>query len=200
MAKPSSGRFSFLYVLPGIVLLAGIGYGVFLAFRGILGLESQVQAALFTFLGAFAIWLIRATYESRREERRRGYEHRRDVYLKLLSTFQSIFALGRTEGATPTDDMVEGLREASGKLYLEASDDVFRAFRKILSYAQEGAAADPEEKQDFGLRMVHGLGCFMLAMRKDVGFRRTTLDEHDYLRQLLNDYDDHKDHFNQLQC
>lgn len=148
-----------LYLLLGLALLGGSGYGAFLAFRGILGLEPEVQAALFTFLGAFAIWLIRTTYEARREERLRGYEHRRGVYLQLLSTFQDIFAQKRAQGSPqPADDMVKKLREVSNLLYLEASDHVYRSFRHLLQLAGKGASeTDPDKKAALGLQTVHGL-------------------------------------------
>lgn len=184
------------------MLLASAGYAIFLAFRSILALDGEVQAAILTFLGAFTIWLVRSTYEARRDERRRGYEHRRDVYLQLLSTFQGIFGQTRATGsAEPSTDLVEDLRDASNKLYLEASDSVYRAFRGMLRNAQaQEAATDGTDKAAMGMRSIHSLGCFMLEMRKDIGFKKTSLDEQDYLRQLLTDYEEHRDFFEALSC
>jgi predicted lipid-binding transport protein (Tim44 family) len=202
MVRRRAARPRVFYLLLGFALLGGSGYGAFLVFRGILGLEPEVQAALFTFLGAFAIWLLRTTYEARREERLRGYEHRRGVYLQLLSAFQDIFTQKRAHGtAQPTDDMVKKLREVSDLLYLEASDNVHRSFRQLLQLAREGASeTDPDKKTALGLQTVHGLACFMLAMRKDIGFKNTAIDEQDYLRQLLKDYDRNEKLLRSLSC
>jgi len=200
--KSNAGTSLFSRIL-GFLLLGAAGYGVYLAFRGIFGLESEVQAALLTFLGAFAIWLVRSWYEARREERRRGYEHRREVYMQVISTIQGIFHRSRQTGhAAPEDDMVRKLRDASNKLYLEGSDSVYQAFRRILTQAQAQVAVgdDAEQAALLAMRSVHCLACCMLEMRKDVGFKRTTLTEHDYLRQLLSDYDSHREFFEGLSC
>jgi len=40
----------------------------------------------------------------------------------------------------------------------------------------------------------------MVEMRKDIGFKKTTLNQYDYLRQLLSDYDKYAPLFEQLSC
>lgn len=203
MTRKNSERSGIPSKFLGFLLLGAISYGIYLAFRSIFNLEGEVQAAILTFLGAFAIWLVRSWYEARRDEKRRGYEHRREVYLQVVSTIQGIFNQSRQVGhATSEEDMVSRLRDASNKLYLEGSDSVYQAFRRILTYAQAQVAAgdDTERAALLAMRSVHSLACCMLEMRKDVGFKRTTLSEHDYLRQLLSDYDKHREFFDGLSC
>jgi len=185
----------------GLIIIAAACYFGLVAVRAILGLAAEVQATIFTFLGAFLIWLVRATYEARRDERRRGYEHRREVYLRLLDTILLIFGQAKSAKVMKEGEMVTKLREVSNQLFLEASDSVYKAFRRMLecAKAQEAASSDSERKLS-SLKSIHSMGCFMLAMRKDIGFRKTELTEQDYLLQLLSDYDTHSDALQSLDC
>jgi hypothetical protein len=64
----------------------------------------------------------------------------------------------------------------------------------------QASEQDPSAKTELGLRSVHSLACFMFAMRKDIGFKRTRLNERDYLRQLLTHYDNYEAVFDQPSC
>ena len=150
---------------------------------------------------AFLIWLARATYEARRDEQRRGYEHRREVYLKLLDTILMKFGQTKSAKAMPDGVMVTKLCEVSNQLFLEASDSVYKSFRRMLECAKaQEAASNDCERQMSSMQSIHGLGCFMLAMRKDIGFKKTGLTEQDYLRQLLSDYEVHSKTLQSLDC
>lgn len=76
MLNKNPAKPGILSTILGFLVLGGGSLGIYFAFRNILNLEGEVQAVIFTFLGAFAIWLVRSTYEARRDEKRRGYEHR----------------------------------------------------------------------------------------------------------------------------
>ena len=202
MLSRNPAKASILSTILGFLVLGGGSLGIYFAFRSISNLESDVQAAIFTFLGAFAIWLIRSTYEARRDEKRRGYEHRRDVYLELHTTLQGVFDQSRKPGRTAPDaQSVKKLRDVSARLFLEGSDSVYKAFRSVTQNAQAQAAlTDDAQKAANVMQAVHSLGCFMVEMRKDIGFKKTTLNEHDCLRQLLSDYDKYAPLFEQLSC
>jgi len=101
----------------------------------------------------------------------------------------------------PDAQSVKKLRDVSARLFLEGSDSVYRAFRSVIQNAQAQAAiTDDAQKAASAMQAVHSLGCFMVEMRKDIGFKKTTLNQYDYLRQLLSDYDKYAPLFEQLSC
>ncbi len=72
------------------------------------------------------------------------------------------------------------MQELSKDLIIYGSDDVIRAFQKWVETGRRGEVS------------VRQFGKLVVAIRKDMGNKRTKITYEEVLRQFINDYDDAK--------
>ncbi len=138
--------------------------------------------------GGVVAWWAQSRIEQNRREAERLHSERAKLYLLILQPIADIFG-------NPTDDQAaqimetmtsDAFRNAMFQVNLIGSDRAITAINKMYTYfyqRDDNAPYDPKE-------LVAGLntvGDTMLAIRKDLGNRKTKLEPLDMLRSRIKD-------------
>ena len=147
---------------------------------------------LLTLSGGAVAWIIksrhdelRKTEESLNNERRKAYERILEPYIRILADFK---------GKGPTQALNEIKSFDYGKtvfaLTLFGSDDVIRAYNELWQHTYKSHEDDTDEnEEERAKKYVILLGTLQLAIRRDVGPRKTKLRAIDMLRWKFSDID-----------
>ena len=132
----------------------------------------------------FLVWYVQSRIEAIRSEREKFQGERRKVYLKILEPY--IELLGGSNYTEVVKKMTTlEYRKIFFELKLMGSDDVNIALNKMLKHYSDKNNKDPKEyKRDMEI-----IGELFLAIRKDLGNRKTTLQPIDMLRGQITDID-----------
>jgi hypothetical protein len=137
----------------------------------------NVGAIALTALLAAVGWLYRHERERRMEVERQLSERKYDAYIQLLNVFFDTFKASRGGRRPQGADLLNRMVDANKDLMLYGSEEVVRLYHAWLLEMRTGT--------------VHlaGLGELMVAIRRDMGNRKTRVTSEDVLRQLITDYD-----------
>ena len=149
----------------------------------------EVLAALSPFLllvlGGVG-WLYRHERERRSAVERQLSEQKYRVYIELLNMFYDQFEAARHGKAVAANEkLVTRMMNANRELIIYGSDDVARTYFEWLEVSKRAVEAG----ENASLR---GFGEVVVAIRRDMGNRKTKLTADDVLRQLITDYDEVK--------
>ncbi len=139
-------------------------------------------------ISSIITWLIRSKTEEFRAIRVKLNEERRKTYSEILSPYiQLLVDLKNKEGAAKALDEIKSLdyKKSAFNLALFGSDNVVRAYNAFLQYAYKAESGENEEQR--AVRYMHLWGQLLLEIRKDVGNKKTGLNELDMLRWLISD-------------
>lgn len=171
-------------ILAGALVIVGAALLAILVITFVWFLNSRfgVEASLVTTAGLGAIaWIVKSTWESRREHRRVLAKDKQDQYFEFMEHLLKVFDAGKGDG--PLDpDFLREVNRWGFRLILVGSDDVVRAWNNLR---QVGAAADDK------YAALNSADALILAMRKDCG-HRTFLTSFDVLSVFLNDAASHR--------
>jgi hypothetical protein len=149
----------------------------------------QVLAVLSPFLllvTAGVGWLYRHERERRTSVENQLSEHKYRVYIELLNIFFESFKATRSERpAQPDSELVDRMMDVNKELMIYGSDDVALTYQKWLEASRKELAAGRNAP-------VRGFGEVVIAIRRDMGNRKTRMTPDNVLRQLVTDYDDAK--------
>lgn len=94
---------------------------------------------------------------------------------------------GRQIGRKQQQAIENNLRRAMFDIKLMATDDVARAYDRLVT----GFTGESGSDEEAARRLVDLFGGLLLAMRKDLGNPATTLTELEMLRLIITDVDDY---------
>ena len=143
-------------------------------------LVAKIGAAMSPFLLAALAglgWMYKHERERRSAAEQQISERKRQAYLALLSVY---FDMMRGVKAAKVSDEKEAatcLFDAGAELLLFGSDGVIKAFNRLRQRAQANE-----------LRLLD-LGELMVAIRRDMGHRKTKMTADEALAHFINDYD-----------
>lgn len=83
--------------------------------------------------------------------------------------------------------LLESIKSISNAVFLFGSDETMKAFLKLRKGIGENPTED--EKMEYLVKAA----CFMVELRKDLNGGNTDIGPEDYLRLLINDWDQTKD-------
>ena len=146
------------------------------------------QGAITVGVGLF-VWYLTSRVEAVRREREKLQDERRKIYAQVLEPYIRVFA-----GSTNPSETKRALkqigsfeyRRASFELAMTGSDDVVRTLNEMMQYFYR---ADGEGKSINPGEMVQYWGRVLLAIRRDLGNKKTKLSEIDMLRMQIKDID-----------
>jgi hypothetical protein len=146
----------------------------------------EVLAALSPFLllvlGGVG-WLYRHEHERRTAVERQLSEHKYRVYIELLNIFYEQFQAVRDgKGVTADAKLVNRMMDANRELIMYGSDDVALTYLRWLDASKQAVESGASPS-------LRGFGEVVVAIRRDMGNKRTKLTADDVLRQLITDYD-----------
>lgn len=165
---------SCLYLVLGLVLVGGIGYGIFETIRS----SPSVAGPLVTALGAVGAVLIGRHWEQRQQIEQARRERVSVAYTTLVEAF---FKAAESGGMEP-DRVAKTMSEVVQTVLLWGPPSVigeFNAWRAVVA---------EEENPLTGLLPFERL---MRAMRADLGSKNEDLAMGDLLRLVVNDFDEH---------
>ena len=140
-------------------------------------------------LGGIITWIIRSKIEESRAIRVKLNEERRKTYSEILGPYIRIFTDFKGKGPTQAIEEIKSYdyRKTAFDLALFGSDNVVRAYNAFLQYGYKGEANENmEQRVETYMRL---WGKLLLEIRKDVGNKKTCLNEFDMLRWLITDID-----------
>ncbi len=154
-------------------------------------------STLLFILGGIITWIVRSRIEETRAIQQKLNEERRKTYgeilLPLISVLANINEKGGKQG-TGTTKAVENILSDLNKfhknrldLVLFGSDNVVRAHNALWEYAYKSESEENAEER--GKTYMQLWGKLLLEIRKDVGNKKTSLNEFDMLRWLIRDID-----------
>ena len=132
-------------------------------------------------------WLVRHAVETAQRSTDEFRQKRLKVYMGVLEPMLTMFEQAKGgdphRGKRKADIPVDQLRRAMFDIKLMATDEVVRAFDKLVI----GFTGDPLTDQEAGKRLVDLYGGLLLAMRKDLGNPTTTLTKLEMLKVIITD-------------
>jgi len=124
---------------------------------------NELAKLLLTGLGVAIGYFLKAYFDRRKDTEAARVADRREHYRNLVLCLKSI-----SEGQR---DKVELLRFEYSFLWLYAPDTVIRSFNQLLHHLRSGEGASKSSSE---------IGELILAMRRDLGFKRTCLSASDF--------------------
>ncbi|TAK64715.1 MAG: hypothetical protein EPO24_03100 [Bacteroidetes bacterium] len=170
-----------------IVIVCGIIYGVAYLFW-------NTPPTVLPFIAAAIGFLASRFYESWKESRSRLYDKKREVYSNLLRPWRDILLIAiknrDSEKEIPiTPEMIRQSTEAAFDAILYASDDVVKQYGNFRTM---NVGATPEAS-----KILLTVASLLKAMRRDLGYRFTSVDEVDILTMFVNMDSSERDHLRQ---
>jgi hypothetical protein len=176
--------------LVGLVLVAAVLLGVFVAIRGAFrifaSLNSDIAVAIIAaaatvFVSVLSI-VLGKVYEARERIQKEHREKKIPVYDDLIRFMFRVMMVSKT-GDSPTEketlDFVIGFNQ---RIMIWGADEVLAAWVKWRRFATEQAAASPEP-----LKLLFLYEEVILAIRRDLGHKNKGLKRSDILALFVND-------------
>ena len=150
----------------------------------LLGIWSVVGAGI---VGLIA-WHIRFRHESNQRENERVYDERRKIYIQILEPTIRIFA--NTKNPSAMKEIIEQVtsfkhRRAMFELNLMGSDEVVRAMNAFMQNAFHSTGDSMD--------LIAKWSGLLLAIRKDLGNKGTSIKPVEMLRSQITDIDKYMD-------
>lgn len=136
----------------------------------------------------FGVWYFQSRIEQLRSEQARLHDERRALYSAILDPYVRI--LTAMKAGKNVDNVVKhitsyGYRKIGFEFGLIAPDDVVKAYNSMMQFFFLAEGAGGIQPKD----MLRHWGGFLLAIRRNLGNQKTTLDEKDMLRSWITDID-----------
>lgn len=148
-----------------------------------------IVQAIITIGVGIAVWYLTSTLEAIRREKEKLQDERRKIYIQVLEPFIRILTGIKNPSETKKAlNQIKSFeyRRVSYELNMMGSDDVVQALNELMqciySIEQGDASAKPEDM------LVHW-GRVLLAIRRDLSNKETSLTEVDMLRGQIKDID-----------
>lgn len=156
------------------------------------GFETIIALVVVGLIVGLISWIIRSKREESQVMRIKLDEERRKAYSEILSPFIRVLANvkggeGATKAVKTILSEVEKFQKNRLDLTLFGSDNVVRAHNAFWEYAYKGET--DENKEQRGITFIMLWGKLLLEIRKDVGNKKTQLDERDMIKWLIKDID-----------
>ena len=148
-------------------------------------LETLVAIPIVSALVGALVWYLQSRIEAVREERRRLQDERRNIYIAVLEPYIRVLAgiKNPSEASKAMKRMLSfEYRKISYELNLMGSDEVIRANNAFMQLAY--SAGERKITPEAWLECWGGL---LLAIRKDLGAKKTALTAVEMLESQLTD-------------
>jgi len=160
------------------------------AVNWILQITAAVLPTILLLLAGAVGWFFKRRYEELQELEGRLREERRRIYWDLLEPYVRLFAGIKTNDKQAEKDVQQTIlsfdyRKTGFEVDLIGSDEVINAWNTMM---QQVYRADETGVQDPNAIMLY-FGKVLLAIRKDLGNKKTKLNEVDMLKAMMKDID-----------
>jgi hypothetical protein len=132
-------------------------------------------------------YLVRSQREHLKELEIALNNEKRDVYLIFVTAFYEFMLPNVNDDGTRevADErrafkLAQDLKPFNKKIFVYGSDEVIRKYVDFYQTVVNGAGPDG---------MFSAVGELLIAIRKDMGWKKTNLTPKDFIRMIVNDYD-----------
>jgi hypothetical protein len=157
-------------------------------------MELSYLPALITVAGTLVISIITLTYTHWAKSREDRLKRKQEMYDKLLRPYIAYFheILAKKHNVEPlTQKKIGDIAELSLILPMYVPDQLFRAFQKVQQKGTKLDSTFDSEREKVLTEYYLALGDLLLEVRKDLGFKRTSLKGADIIRNVVRDIDDY---------
>jgi hypothetical protein len=157
-------------------------------------MDHNFLPALITVAGALAVSLLTLTFTHWSKSREDRLKRKQEMYDKLLRPYIAYFheILARKHNLEPLTQKKTGeVAELSFILPMYVPDPVFRAFQQVQQNATKLDSSSGSEREKAATEFYLALGNLLLEVRKDLGYKRTSLKGIDIIRNVVRDIDDY---------
>lgn len=150
-----------------------------------------VTGTVLTALVGLAVWILQNRIETVKKERELLQTQRRELYLKILDPYIAILSKTNQNQPRSVNNSVQQIlsldyRRMSFELLMIGSDEVVLALNNVMQYSYKLPQAGTVQPQD----LVSHWGGLLLAIRRDLGNKKTELKEIDMFRSYIKDIDE----------
>jgi hypothetical protein len=143
-------------------------------------------------LGGLFSWGIRSKLEENRAERGRLITERRGAYLKVLDPYIRIFTKKTLNNPKAQERILDDMqspdyRRQLFELTFFGSDEVVRAYNELMQTLYHAPPEGSPKRSEAGHDLMRRWGSLLLEVRRDLGNRRTDLDEYEMLAGMITD-------------
>lgn len=131
-------------------------------------------------------WIIKSKYEELRAIEEKLREERRKIYSQILDPFIHVFSDWKGEDTRAKVEKCVTSYEYKKNLFsfnLIASDAVIHAYNELYRYGYKAKSLDNQNLK----KMPHLFGKVLLEIRKNLGNKRTKLNELEMLEIMIKD-------------
>lgn len=141
-------------------------------------------AIVVALIGIVGSWFVRGRVEEWRQVREGLRKERRERYAQVLNPFVQLFA-----DISKADEVTDIIRSAEYRkevfdLMLVADDSVIRAYNQMYDLFFAAERTSNSEQQKLQTEGIRAFGKVLLAIRRSLGNRATTLSEVDLLKGI----------------
>ena len=143
--------------------------------------------SLLMVLGGIIIWFIKSHIEELRATEERLREERWKIYGQILDPYVRLFADLKGQGPAQAIKKITSYeyRKTAFDFNLVGSDNVVRAYNTLMKHTYEVESTGKQNPKE----MMRLWGSLLLEIRKNLGNKKTKLDELDMLRAMIKDID-----------
>jgi hypothetical protein len=150
--------------------------------------------ALITVAGGVVGSLITLAFTHWSKSREDRLKRKQEMYDRLLRPYIATFheLLAEKQNVPPlTQRKVGEIAELSLILPMYVPDRLYRAFQQVQQKANKLKSTPENEQAKVLTEYYLALGNLVLEVRKDLGYKRTSLKSTDIMRNVIHDIDDH---------
>jgi hypothetical protein len=143
--------------------------------------------SLLIVLGGIITWFLKSRVEELRATEERLREERRKIYGQILDPYIRLFADLKGQGPAQALKKITSYdyRKTAFDLNLFGSDEVVRAYNALIKHIYEAESTGEQDPKE----MMRLWGNLLLEIRKNLGNKKTKLNEFDMLRAMIKDID-----------
>jgi len=152
-----------------------------------MNLLNALAPSLLMVVGGMITWLLKSRVEELRAAEENLRETRTKAYWNILEPYITLFTDTSEKGRASVLKTITSVqyRRTAFELCLLGSDDVVRAYNRMMQHVYEAERTDQQNPNEI-MRLWGGL---LLEIRRSLGNKRTKLKELDMLRGMIKDID-----------
>jgi len=143
--------------------------------------------SLLLVLGGIITWFLKSRVEELRATEGRLREERRKIYVQILDPYVHLFSDLKGQGPAQAIKKITSYRyrKTAFDLNLFGSDEVVHTYNALMKHTYEVESTGKQNPKE----MMRLWGSLLLEIRKSLGNKKTTLNEFDMIRAMINDID-----------
>lgn len=159
------------------------------------GLLIAIVSPILLTVGGLVTWIIKAKREELLTQEEKSRDFRIKTYETLLEPYIGLFTFNLPDHKKDKEIQKIGsieYKKAAFNLTTFGSDEVVKAFNKLMQSFYHKKSDDYENKNDWGIMMLTVFSDFLLAIRRDLYTKNTKLKRSQLVEFMITDIEDYR--------